>query len=128
MKYRLLDLLACPHCKDWPLSYIVFNETHYEYKELKVQTPFCKDYCGLKVDYLNKIDITTINCTECIKREIVEGIIICNKCNRWYPIIDEIPIMLPDELRNEKEDKEFLKKWKEKIPEKILISGLPFHL
>jgi Trm112p-like protein. len=48
MKYRLLDLLACPHCKSWPLSYIIFSETYYEYKDLKVQTPFCKDYCGLK--------------------------------------------------------------------------------
>ena len=35
------------------------------------------------------------------KEEIVEGVIICPKCLRWYPIRDEIPEMLPDELREE---------------------------
>ena len=35
------------------------------------------------------------------KDEIVEGIIVCPKCNRWYPIREEIPEMLPDELRKE---------------------------
>ena len=38
------------------------------------------------------------------KEEIVEGLIICPKCLRWYPIRDEIPEMLPDELRKEGED------------------------
>jgi len=47
---------------------------------------------------------------------------------RWYPIRDEIPEMLPDELRKETEDLPFLKKWKAKIPEKILAEGKPFKL
>ena len=36
--------------------------------------------------------------------------------------------MLPDELRNKKEDLKFLRKWKEKIPEKIIKNGKPFNL
>jgi hypothetical protein len=36
--------------------------------------------------------------------------------------------MLPDELRKREEDLPFLKKWKEKIPEKILVEGKPFNL
>jgi hypothetical protein len=36
--------------------------------------------------------------------------------------------MLPDELRKETEDLPFFKKWKEKIPEKILHEGKPFNL
>lgn len=62
------------------------------------------------------------------KEEIVEGLIVCPKCSRWYPIRDEIPEMLPDELRKENEDLPFLKKWKEKIPENILRGGQPFRL
>jgi len=62
------------------------------------------------------------------KDEIVEGMIICQLCNRWYPIRDEIPEMLPDELRNEKEDLPFLKTWGSKVPEKILKEGRPFNL
>jgi uncharacterized protein YbaR (Trm112 family) len=62
------------------------------------------------------------------KDEIVEGLIVCSKCLRWYPIRDEIPEMLPDELRKQNEDLPFLKKWREKIPEKILREGKPFKL
>lgn len=60
--------------------------------------------------------------------EILSGIIICSKCNRWYPIIDEIPHMLPDDLREEKEDVAFLRKWREKIPQNTLTEGRPFKL
>lgn len=62
------------------------------------------------------------------KEEIVEGLLVCSKCNRYYPIIEEIPHMLPDELREKVEDIGFLKKWQEKIPEKILNEGKPFNL
>lgn len=63
------------------------------------------------------------------KDEIVsEGIIFCSKCSRFYPIIDEIPIMLPDEIRNKNEDIEFLKKYKDVLPEKIISRGSPWHL
>jgi len=62
------------------------------------------------------------------KEEIVEGLLVCSKCNRYYPIIEEIPHMLPDELREKAEDTGFLKKWQEKIPEKILNEGKPFNL
>jgi uncharacterized protein YbaR (Trm112 family) len=62
------------------------------------------------------------------KDEIVEGLIVCPECSRWYPIRDEIPEMLPDELRKENEDLPFLRKWKGKIPEKIQLEGKPFNL
>lgn len=62
------------------------------------------------------------------KDEITEGLIVCSKCLRWYPIRDEIPEMLPDELRKEAEDLPFLKKWKAKIPQEIVTQGKPFCL
>jgi uncharacterized protein len=63
------------------------------------------------------------------KEEIVsEGAIFCSKCSRFYPIIDEIPIMLPDELRDKNQDMEFLKKHKNNLPEKIVNKGSPWHL
>ena len=88
MKRKLMDILACPIDKYYPLELRVFEE----------------------------------------KEEIVEGVIICPKCLRWYPIRDEIPEMLPDELREEKNELRFLQKWKNKIPQKILLEGNPFHL
>lgn len=88
MKRRLMDILACPINKYYPLELHVFEE----------------------------------------KEEIIDGMIICPKCSRWYPIRDEIPEMLPDELREEKDELAFLQKWKEKIPQKILTEGKPCNL
>ena len=59
---------------------------------------------------------------------ISEGALVCTKCSRFYPIIEEIPIMLPDELRDKKLEIDFLKKYKENLPEKITKNGLPWHL
>ncbi len=60
--------------------------------------------------------------------EIEEGIMTCRKCNRWYPIIETIPQMLPDEIRKVKHEKEFLQKWKDKIEEDVLLKAEPFNL
>jgi uncharacterized protein YbaR (Trm112 family) len=62
------------------------------------------------------------------KDEIVTGMIICPKCMRWYPIRDEIPEMLPDELRKKRDEIDFLKKWRRKTLKKIISEGKPFNL
>ena len=61
---------------------------------------------------------------------VKEGILFCVNCKRYYLITDEIPIMLPDELREKQKDLdiEFLKKWQNKLPEKIIKEGNPWHL
>ncbi|HMK33226.1 MAG TPA: Trm112 family protein [Nitrosopumilaceae archaeon] len=59
---------------------------------------------------------------------VLEGAIYCSKCSRFYPIIEEIPIMLPDELRNKDQDIEFLKRNQTKLPEKIIKQASPWHL
>lgn len=50
--------------------------------------------------FINKIKIET---------EIESGILFCKKCGRWFPIIETIPQMLPDEYRNEEKEIQFLK-------------------
>ena len=61
---------------------------------------------------------------------VKEGVLFCTNCSRYYLITDEIPIMLPDELREKQKnlDIEFLKKWRNKLPEKIIKEGNPWHL
>ncbi|MFQ5572912.1 MAG: Trm112 family protein [Nitrosopumilaceae archaeon] len=59
---------------------------------------------------------------------IVEGALYCSDCSRFYPIIDEIPILLPDELRDKKHDLAFLENNKKTLPEKIITKSLPWHL
>lgn len=80
MKRKLLDVLACPIDKHYPI----------ELFELKSEGDL-----------------------------IVDGVLVCTECNRFYPIIDEIPVMLPDDLRNKNEDMDFLAKYKDKLPEKV---------
>jgi len=82
------------------------------------------DILACPIDKFYPLELQVFKETE----EIDSGIITCPKCNRWYPIIDEIPHMLPDDLREQTEDITFLEKWKENIPTRILSEGRPFNL
>lgn len=59
---------------------------------------------------------------------ISEGALFCSKCSRFFPIVEDIPIMLPDELRDKSMEMEFLKKNKNLLPEKIVKEANPWHL
>ncbi len=89
MQRRLLDILACPIDKHYPLELLEFD-------------------------------------TE--GDTIREGILLCSACERYYPIADEIPVMLPDNLRSRKEDLAFLEKWKSRIPDRTVNQGKPWNL
>ncbi len=128
MKYRLLDILACPMCRHFPLRLIVFQESTYPKREyVWGKKPACELLCGLLNKKIEELE-EEAPCEECIKREIVEGILICEACNRWYPIKEEIPIMLPDDLRNKEEDRAFLRKHRNRIPKEVLLQGKPFNI
>jgi uncharacterized protein YbaR (Trm112 family) len=59
---------------------------------------------------------------------IEEGILFCNRCFRFFPIVEEIPIILPDGIRDKNKDLELLKKWSNSLPEKVVKKALPWHL
>ena len=61
--------------------------------------------------------------------EIESGLLLCEKCKRWYPIIETIPQMLPDEYRDKEKDKQFLKNNKNLLVDKLLELHLqPFDI
>lgn len=95
MRRSMLDILACPIDKYYPLELIE----------------------------IDTVEDKTIN-----ENVIIEGVLFCSQCSRFYPIIEEIPVMLPDELRDKEKDIQFLQKWHEKIPSKIIKNGHPWHL
>jgi len=123
LKYRLMDLLACPICKTFPLSLLVFSE-------LTLQPPKNIRKCELYCAYHGRStsEVQNPDCASCHTKEVSSGILICNGCGRWYPIEEEIPRLLPDELRKANEEVAFLKKWRDRIPEHILREGKPFSL
>lgn len=102
MKKSMLDILACPIDKHYPL----------ELYEINIKN----DNDNNDIDHNDNNIIIT------------EGVLFCTKCSRFYPIIDEIPVMLPDELREKQTDINFLKQWNDKIPEKVTKHGNPYHL
>lgn len=127
MKFRLMDLLACPMCKKFPLKLLVFKvEDREKPKSLPSKCPL---YCAFKGGWVKDVNPSDEECLECFSKEIVEGLIICEECFRWYPIIDEIPHMLPDDQRLMEPDEElnFMKKWFDKFPKEILERGRPFN-
>lgn len=52
------------------------------------------------------------------EEEIVEGLMSCTQCNRYFPIIYGIPIMTPDEYRQHQLEAPILKKWGLQLDEK----------
>ncbi len=93
MNKKMMDILACPIDKHYPLEIFECNTEE-------------KGNDG----------------------KVVEGALFCSECSRFYPIIEEIPIMLPDDLRDKKQDMEFLDNNKNKLPEKIIKHAKPWHL
>ena len=70
--------------------------------------------------FLNKIKLEI---------EIDSGLLFCKNCNRWYPIIDTIPQMLPDEYRDEEKEIEFLQNNKNLLNEEFFKQDLkPFNI
>lgn len=130
MKKHMLDILACPMDKNYPLDLIELHVKEFENDNLSGESNFVKD------DKNSKKNNLLINQENDIRGEenkdkiivIIEGILYCQKCLRFYPIIDEIPIMLPDELREKEKDLEFLNRWKNNIPQNILNNANPWHL
>jgi len=61
--------------------------------------------------------------------EIERGILFCSQCKRWFPIIETIPQMLPDEYRDEEADILFLKTNKDLLDNAFFKQNLkPFNL
>ncbi len=83
------------------------------------------DILACPIDKNHPLELFEINEKDNI---VSEGALFCLKCSRFYPIIEEIPIMLPDELRDKKQEIEFLKKYKDTLPEKIITKANPWHL
>ncbi len=62
------------------------------------------------------LELTVFNSAE---ETVTDGLLTCSNCRRYYPIISGIPIMTPDEFREEKFELPFLAKWKNELPKEL---------
>jgi uncharacterized protein YbaR (Trm112 family) len=73
-----------------------------------------------ELEFLNKLKVDA---------EIDSGLLLCESCKRWYPIIETIPRMLPDEYRDKEPELQFLESKKNLLDEKFFTLDLkPFAL
>ncbi len=102
MKHWLMDMLVCSSSE-------------------------CRNELNLKIFEAHQVELDDEQV-----EEIDEALLTCPKCGRWYPVIDGIACMLPDNLRmtgkQHIEETKFLERWKEKIDSSILKNGIPFGL
>ena len=49
------------------------------------------------------------------EENVLEGMFICGKCKRYYPIVKGVPIMNPDEYREPSLEQPLISNWKEKL-------------
>lgn len=58
-----------------------------------------------------------------IHSKILEGMLTCSQCGRQYPIVHGVPIMAPDEYRQNELEQPILQKWalEYKLPKDTLI-------
>ena len=117
MRKSLLEILACPIDKHSPLELYEIN-THQAQEFAS----------GIRSENEQSLKEQDTNDTTYDNVIVKEGVLFCSRCSRFFPIIDEIPIMLPDELREREKDMRFLLEWETKIPSKILDHGVPWHI
>lgn len=98
MKFRLLNFLACPHDRQTPLRVYVFRE---QPRPGTRPLPRCEFHCALRDRPAEQA--TAEDCQRCADTEVLEGVLVCDECQRWFPISDGIPTLFPDDLRQHDE-------------------------
>jgi len=69
----------------------------------KLCCPF--DHADLALEVISR-DLT---------ENVIEGILTCSRCSRFFPIIRGIPIMSPDEYREFSLEKPILESWNKEL-------------
>lgn len=128
LKYPLLNFVACPMCKNFPLKLYIFKEIEHEIRKHGnfLRTP-CDRYCGYREKYVDQ----GVDKSLCVKKEVKWGLLYCDKCGRWFPIVKGVPLLYPDDIHLKthvrKIDEVFIKAFIDKIP-KDVISKDPLKL
>ncbi len=139
MNKKLLDILVCPFDKVSSLELFQFKAkasfasvntiSNNEGQDSK-NTLTSENENGIKMNdaSTNPTSNSFSDMNEGTTEIVEEGLLLCRSCLRFYPITEEIPIILPDELRDKKKDLEFLKTWNESIPNDLLKNLRPWTL
>lgn len=71
----------------------------------------------------NDLEIQVV--TEDEEGEILEALMSCPECGRYFPVIYGIPILIPDEYRDEEMEQPLLERWGYQLEESPRRDNLP---
>ena len=63
----------------------------------------------------DKADLSLQIFAQDLEQNVLEGILTCKECERYYPIVKGIPIMSPDEYREFKLEQPLIDSWKKHL-------------
>jgi len=139
LRLNLLDFLLCPDCGGALIC------APFEIKSVEPDFGhFCRFWCaakGLTIEgpapagrmgiplpaerlaFTKPAAIDRADCRLCHQADVVEGTIACFACRKTFPIIDTIPEILPDELRNAERESAFMAKHEDRIEGRGPLAG-----
>ena len=117
MKLCLLDFLICLKCQRELSCYPFAIEKKEEQAGF---FHYCRYWCAANAEPLREKHPDVRECLECHKKEIKAGLLLCSSCQSFYPVINFIPEILPDNLRDENREINFLMNYVE------AVNDLPF--
>ncbi len=104
MRYKLIDILACPECKGFPLALDSKNEerlpdnNEFVKKRHNKKSFECSVFCSLKNKSIKTMKSQHIGaeiCRDCLYINIISGNLSCTRCKAEYSIVGGIPRMIP---------------------------------
>src|SRR5437016_383468 len=106
MKYRLMSLLCCPVCSGH-LKLTVLDERKISFKQSANVAHGEKPYRTLACPHGVVGD-----CEECSTKDIREGILRCQECSEFFPIVNGVPRMLAASIN---QFPDFVSKWQTEL-------------
>jgi uncharacterized protein YbaR (Trm112 family) len=70
----------------------------------------------------DKADLSLQIIAQDVNENVLEGLLTCGVCQRYYPIMRGIPIMSPDEYREFKLEQPLIDTWQQYLQGKELIN------
>ena len=91
MKFKLLDVLACPKCNGFPLVLLNYTTEIVETKK-KPRSVLCNKFCGMKARPPSEVNLE--DCDICLGIEVVAGELVCESCGARYGVYKGVPSFL----------------------------------
>ncbi|MGR3810962.1 Trm112 family protein [Jiulongibacter sp. NS-SX5] len=85
-----------------------------------------KDFIHKLCCSFDKAELSLEIYTEKENGDIHEGMLTCSSCQKLFPIVHGVPLMIPDDYRQPELEKPFFIKWEHKLSEpqkKMLAAG-----